>query len=82
MEKFGDHDSAAILQIIYDEEISHVAAGNRWFTYLCEKTDQNALEQFHAMVKTYFKGELKPPFNVEARSLAGIEEQFYNSSKN
>jgi len=29
------------------------------------------------MVKKYFKGKLKPPFNEKARELAGLEKEFY-----
>ena len=31
----GDKESAAILGIIYEEEIPHVAAGTRWFLHIC-----------------------------------------------
>ncbi|KAJ8311482.1 hypothetical protein KUTeg_010837 [Tegillarca granosa] len=42
LEKFsnhGDNESVKILEIIYKEEITHVAAGLRWFTYVCNNSD-------------------------------------------
>jgi uncharacterized ferritin-like protein (DUF455 family) len=29
------------------------------------------------LVDTYFRGELKPPFNIDARNQAGMPENFY-----
>ncbi len=33
----GDAESAAVLQVIFDEEIGHVAVGTRSFAFFCEK---------------------------------------------
>ena len=72
-----DPDSAAVLQIIYDDEIGHVAKGRKWFNYLCESKDLEPVETFHKTVRTYFPGLLKPPFNEQARDLAGMPRQYY-----
>ncbi|HBR38368.1 MAG TPA: DUF455 domain-containing protein, partial [Sulfitobacter pontiacus] len=34
-------------------------------------------EAFHDLVRTYFHGVLKPPFNEEKRAEAGIPPDFY-----
>ena len=34
-------------------------------------------ETFHALVRRYFHGALKPPFNAEKRAEAGIPPDFY-----
>jgi uncharacterized ferritin-like protein (DUF455 family) len=73
----GDLESVAILQIIYDEEIGHVKIGARWFQVVSEKMGKDPRTHFHDMVNTYFAGKLKPPFNVQARTLAGLTEDFY-----
>lgn len=73
----GDQESAAILSIIYDEEIPHVAAGTRWFMHICKREDLNPENTFKILMKTYYKGLLKPPFNSEARALAGMPNAFY-----
>src|SRR5579871_4843322 len=35
--QYGDEASAAVLQVIYDEEIGHVATGQRWFHWECAR---------------------------------------------
>lgn len=82
LEQVGDHESAAALKIIYEEEIAHVAAGERWFRYLCEESGDDPQSLFHKLVKENFAGLLKPPFNHEARSAAGIESGFYEPLAN
>jgi len=73
----GDTDSAAILSIIYDEEIPHVAAGTRWFLHICKRESKNPEDTFKLLVQTHYKGSLKSPFNYEARTLAGMPHGFY-----
>jgi uncharacterized ferritin-like protein (DUF455 family) len=79
LRKAGDMPSADILERIYSDEIGHVAIGQRWFLHLC---NQNSLEPettWQGLVKKHFKGALKPPFNDEARQLAGVPQSFYTS---
>lgn len=73
----GDSESVAILQIIYDEEIGHVKIGARWFQAVSKRMGKDPKQHFHNMVNTYFAGKLKPPFNVQARTLAGLTEDYY-----
>ncbi|MEL6212865.1 MAG: ferritin-like domain-containing protein [Pseudomonadota bacterium] len=75
----GDAQSASVLSVIYDEEIDHVATGARWFSALCAARGQAPQETFRNMVKTYFAGGLKPPFNDEARAQAGLNPAFYQA---
>jgi uncharacterized ferritin-like protein (DUF455 family) len=77
LERAGDHDSAAVLEIIYAEEIGHVAAGHRWFEYFCVAAGLAAAPTYHRLVRQYFKGMLKPPFNTAAREAAGFPAAFY-----
>ena len=35
----NDHESVRILDILYEDEITHVAAGIKWFQYSCKKYD-------------------------------------------
>ena len=74
-----DDDSVAMLEIIFRDEITHVEAGLKWFTYVCARHDPvlNPVDTFHLMVKKYFQGYLKPPFNTEARETAGMTEEWY-----
>jgi len=73
----GDTQSAEILKTIYNEEIGHVAIGARWFQKLAEIRGEIPESWFHALVGDYYAGRLKPPFNVQARTLAGLKEGFY-----
>lgn len=73
----GDSGSVAVLEVIYQDEITHVAAGLRWFTYVCAEEGRDCLSTFHDLVKQHFKGYLKPPFNSEGRTTAGMTEEWY-----
>lgn len=73
----GDDRSADALQIIHDDEITHVAAGKRWFDWLCEDRGLELATTWKDLVGKHFKGAVKPPFNEESRSLAGMEPDFY-----
>jgi len=77
MEKFsqiGDQRSVSILQLIYQEEIGHVAIGNRWYHYCCEQRGVDARSTFRQLVADYFPGRLRGPFNWPARLAAGFDE--------
>ncbi|KAM9312711.1 putative protein-like [Gastrophryne carolinensis] len=73
----GDESSARILEVLYADEITHVAAGLKWFTYVCAKEQRDCLSMFHELVPQYFRGYLKPPFNTEGRKSAGMSEEWY-----
>ena len=70
-------DVVAALEVIYAEEVSHVAYGSKWFHFLCGRKDADPKEEFHTLVRRYFHGALKPPFNEEKRAEAGIPPDFY-----
>ncbi|XP_043934610.1 uncharacterized protein HI_0077-like isoform X2 [Protopterus annectens] len=73
----GDEDSVKILEVLYNDEITHVAAGLRWFTYICLVEEKDCVPTFHELVRLHFKGYLKPPFNTEGRKTAGMGEEWY-----
>lgn len=73
----GDDRSADILRIIHDEEIDHVAAGVRWFRFLCDRRGLETEASYRHLVSTRFKGILKPPFNRASRDRAGLPPAFY-----
>ncbi|WP_436399286.1 ferritin-like domain-containing protein [Roseobacter sp. S98] len=80
IEVFRKADAAsavAALEVIYAEEVAHVAYGSKWFHFLCGRHEEDPKERFHALVRTYFHGPLKPPFNEEKRAEAGIPPDFY-----
>ncbi len=73
----GDRDSAGVLQIIYDEEINHVATGGRWFHAICKAKSAEPEASFHCLQRKYFPAGPKPPFNHTARDLAGLPRSYY-----
>lgn len=77
LEKAGDDDSVAILQIILADEIGHVAAGQRWFTHIAAARKLEPAATFHALVRKHYHGRLKPPFNKAGRDAAGFHVDWY-----
>ncbi len=75
--KAGADSAVAALETIYAEEVAHVAYGSKWYHFLCGRHDVDPLPHFHALVRRYFKGALKPPFNEEKRAEAGLAPDFY-----
>lgn len=100
----GDEQTANLLEnVVYPEEITHCAAGIKWFKYLflrCRYPDRvdnslipretepdengdakeennEVIQKFHEIVRTYFRGPLKPPFNEAARRSAGFGNEWY-----
>jgi len=72
-----DAQAIAALETIYSEEVGHVAYGSKWFNFLCGRENSDPKEVFHTLVRKYFHGALKPPFNEEKRAEAGLPPDFY-----
>src|SRR3546814_14103661 len=68
----GDEASARILERIYSDEIRHVGAGTRWVEWLCGERGFEPDLTWQSLVKSRFRGTLKPPFNASARRRAAI----------
>lgn len=77
LEGNGDAAGAAVLRRICDEEEPHVAAGVRWFEYICRQRGAAPVDTWRGLVKARFKGGLKPPFNDDARARAGMATAYY-----
>lgn len=65
------------LKVIYSEEVAHVAYGSKWFNFMCGRDNLDPKDVFHTLVRKYFKGALKAPFNEEKRADAGLPPDFY-----
>jgi uncharacterized ferritin-like protein (DUF455 family) len=77
LQRFGDAESAAILQRIYDDEIGHVEIGSRWFHAIAEQRHLVPVDAWQELVKRHFRGHLKRPFNTAARDTAHLPADFY-----
>lgn len=75
--KAGDSSAVEALETIYAEEVGHVAYGSKWFHFLCGRENLDPKPVFHDLVRKYFHGPLKPPFNEEKRAEAGLPPDFY-----
>ena len=72
--KAGDARAVAILDVILRDEIGHVAIGNRWYRYTCERAGLDALAIYPGLVERYAAPKLRPPFNDAARRAAGFTD--------
>lgn len=73
----GEAEVVAALDVIYHDEIGHVAAGARWLRVLAERDGLDPAALFAERLGRHYKGGLKPPFNDEARALAGFPRDWY-----
>ncbi len=77
LEAAGDSASAQVVRVIYRDEKGHVALGAKWFRFLCEREGLPPEPTFHTLVRTHFRGPVKPPFNDAARAECGLTPGFY-----
>ncbi|MBL4804540.1 MAG: ferritin-like domain-containing protein [Alphaproteobacteria bacterium] len=77
MKAQDDHKTAEILQIIHDDEITHVRAGTVWFEGWCDYHGKDVEDTWQDLVRTYFRGPLKRPFNHPSREEAGMIRDWY-----
>ena len=71
----GDAATADILDIILREEVAHVAAGSRWFRWYCERDGIQPGPRFGQLLAEHARGSLRGPFNREARTAAGFDDE-------
>lgn len=74
LRQFGDLRGAEIVQTILDDEIGHVAVGNRWFRHECALRGLNPEVTYRELAKQYEAPRLQPPFNVAGRLEAGFTQ--------
>ncbi len=61
-----------ILEIILRDEVGHVAIGNRWFNFLCDREGLSPITAYKELARKYCAPVLRGPFNMEARKQAGF----------
>jgi uncharacterized ferritin-like protein (DUF455 family) len=77
LRKVGSPDALKvvdILDIILRDEVGHVAIGNHWYRWLCERDGLEPVAHFKHLIAHYQAPRIKPPFNVPARRKAGFSE--------
>ncbi|MFT7724331.1 MAG: ferritin-like domain-containing protein [Roseateles sp.] len=70
----GDRRAGEILDLILRDEIGHVAAGNRWFRFLCAQRGLEPLAAYAELAARHQAPRLRAPFNLAARRAAGFDD--------
>ena len=68
----GDQQAVEILAVILHDEVRHVAIGNHWYRWLCERQGLDPVTHYPLLAQRYGAPRLKGPFNLEARGRAGF----------
>jgi uncharacterized ferritin-like protein (DUF455 family) len=66
--------AVAVLDVILRDEIGHVAVGNRWYHWLCERDGLDPVAHDRLLHARHRAPRPKPPFNTRARRQAGFSE--------
>ncbi|MBC7379661.1 MAG: ferritin-like domain-containing protein [Burkholderiaceae bacterium] len=64
-----------ILDVILRDEVGHVAIGNHWYRWLCERDGLDPVAHYAALSIRHEAPRLRPPFNAQARRSAGFTEE-------
>ena len=73
----GDDNGARILKRILDDEIRHVGFGTKHFLACALSRGREPESYWQELVKSHFRGFVRPPFNDSARLAAGLSRGFY-----
>jgi uncharacterized ferritin-like protein (DUF455 family) len=63
-----------ILDIILRDEVGHVAIGNQWYRWLCERAGLDPVAHFRLLCIQHSAPRVRAPINEEARRLAGFAD--------
>jgi uncharacterized ferritin-like protein (DUF455 family) len=72
--KAGDPRAVEILGVILRDEVGHVAIGNHWYRWLCEREGLDPVSHYAVLAQQHDAPRSRPPYNVEARLAAGFSE--------
>jgi len=72
LRRAGHHRAVEILGVILRDEVGHVAIGNHWYRWLCERDGLDPVATYEHLARVHHAPQLRGPFNVEARLAAGL----------
>jgi uncharacterized ferritin-like protein (DUF455 family) len=72
LRRAGDERAVAILDIILRDEVGHVAIGNHWYRWLCQRQGLDPIAHYAVLAARHAAPLLRPPFNLDARRRAGF----------
>lgn len=64
-----------ILDLILRDEVGHVAIGNHWYRWLCERDGFDPIAHYRVLYRRHEAPRLRAPFNLEARARAGFTSE-------
>ena len=70
----ADARAVEILDVLLRDEVGHVAIGNRWYRWLCEREQLDPLTHYEVLAERHRAPRPRPPFNEPARRRAGFTE--------
>lgn len=70
----GAHEAVNILKVILQDEVGHVAIGNRWYAFFCQQRGLEPLATFRMLLREYNAPRLRGPLHTSARLAAGFTE--------
>lgn len=70
----GDEETAACLAVILRDEVGHVAAGTRWFRYLCAERGLDPETRYFELLSAHLGESIRCPLNLDDRRQAGFAE--------
>ena len=70
----GDREAVRILDIILNDEITHVAIGDRWFRYFCAEQDLDPETTYRELIVRHAAPWPVLPMNETARRAAGFSD--------
>lgn len=72
VEQRGDSETCGVLDIIYRDEVGHVAIGNHWYQHLCRERGLEPVALFRSLIARYDMFIFRGYVNIEAREKAGF----------
>lgn len=69
-----DTATAGILEIILEDEVTHVEYGTKWLDFVCQRDGIEREDAFFDNVEHFLKGQILGPFNKPLRRRAGFTE--------
>jgi len=67
-------EAVSVLDIILRDEVGHVAIGNHWYRWLCERQGLDPVALYPELTRRHEAPRMRPPFNDQARREAGFTE--------
>lgn len=70
-----DEASALCLDVVYRDEVGHVAVGTRWFRIVCAREGVDAEQRFLALARPFLPRRRTMALDVAGRRAAGFSER-------